>query len=430
MVTSIVLCVVALIAVVLLVRHRSPSMGLPIAYLFLMMIVHLPGALAHALPWARFPFSQATEIGIRLTAIGSLGFVVGVWLARRKGVTKTEVALRPRSKFLLYCVLAGWIVTFILWPFLVRIPTVGSMVDNGCRIWIIGIMLALPVHLAERNIPAVLFWLAAMLVFSVWLLVFGGFLTHALRVNVLCLAPLVVLTARIWKVWLGILILSYVGISFFVSYFIIRDDIREKVWGGRSLEERWNESSRIIKEFQWIDLHDPKHLHSLDQRLNQNFFVGLSAERLRRGIVEYRKGQTLADGVLMLIPRAIWPDKPVKGGSPKIVAEMTGLYVNEKTTSFGVGNVMEFYINFGMPSLVIGFLIMGFVLGKMDYVGALAYQEGNYLRLITVLLPAFALVQFENAFVEQVGGAAGGLLAAYFWCSLWRFLEEKAGSRL
>ena len=429
MIVSIALCVIALVGVVLLVRHRLPSLGLPVAYLLLMLVIHLPGAVAHAVHGERMLFTEYTEIGIRLTSIGALCFVVGVWLARLKGEPRVKVALWPGTNFLLFCVVGGWIVTFVLYPFLMHIPTVCSMVDNGCRLWIIGIMLALPVHLFQRNMPAVGFWLAAMMVFSVWMLVFGGFLTHSVRANVLCLSPLFVLTNRVWKVWAVILISIYLGISFFVSYFIIRDEIRDKVWGRKSLEERWNVSSRIIREFQWIDFQNPKHLNALDQRLNQNYFVGLSAVRLQRGVVSYRQGQTLVDGALMLIPRAIWPNKPLRGGSPKIVAEMTGLLL-EKNTSWGVGNVMEFYINFGMPSLVVGFLAMGFVLGKLDYWGALAFQQGNFLRLISTALPAFALVQFEGSFVEQVGGAAGGALAAYFWCSLWRFLEEKAGRRV
>lgn len=428
MITSITLCVVAMVAVVLIVRHQSPSMGLPAAYLFLTMLVHLPGAVAHALPWATFPFTIYTEIGIRLTAIGALCFVMGVWLARRKGVARENRIFRPDTRFLLFCLVGGWVLTLV-WRFLRAIPTASSIVDNASRLWVIGIMLALPANISERKFGAVLFWLASMSVFGVWLLVFGGFLTHSTRLNVLCLVPLVVLTPRIWKVGGAMLIVIYLGMSLFVSYFLVRDDIREQLRKGGSLVERWHESTRIISEFQWIDLRNPKHLNALDKRLNQNHFVGLAAERLRKGAVEYRNGQTLVDGVLMLIPRAIWPNKPLKGGSHGIVAEMTGMYVNEKTTSFGVGNVMEFYINFGMPSLVIGFLAMGFVLGKLDYWGARACQERDFLRVITTLLPAFALVQFENAFIEQAGQAAAGLLAAHFWCWLWRFLEEKAGRR-
>jgi len=424
MVTSIIICALSLIATVLLVRHRSPSLGLPVAYVFQLLLLHLPGAVVHAVPWARLPYTDYTETGIRLTAIGVACFVIGIWLTRRGGVARAPMALWPGTKFLVFCVLCGWIVTFGLYPFLVRIPTVGSLVDNGCKVWMIGIMLALPVHLRRHQYGAVAFWLAAMLVFTLWKLVFGGFLAHSVRANLICLAPLVVLTRKSWRVWLSMAALIYFGMSLFVSYFLIRDDIRDKVWGGSALEQRWDESTRIVREFQWFDLRNPEHLEALDARLNQNYFVGLSAERLREGAVEFRKGETLVDGVLMLIPRAVWPDKPLTGGSPKIVAEMTGLPLDEGT-SFGVGNVMEFHINFGIPSLVIGFLLIGVVLGKLDYLGAKAFQEGNYLRLIALLLPAIALIQPGNSFIEQVGGSAGALLAAWFWCSLWQFLEDK-----
>src|SRR5262249_2576562 len=103
-----------------------------------------------------------------------------------------------------------------------------------------------------------------------------------------------------------------------------------------------------VADAQWFDPANEKHLAALDQRLNQNYFAGLAARRISQGQVSYLYGRSIYEGLLALVPRLFWPDKPVFAGSPRIVAEMTGLYLSENT-SFGIGQVMEFQINFGIP---------------------------------------------------------------------------------
>ena len=53
---------------------------------------------------------------------------------------------------------------------------------------------------------------------------------------------------------------------------------------------------------------------------------------------------------------------------------MTGLELNQDT-SWGVGNVMEFYINFGLPGVVIGFLVLGWLIGALDFRAASAERR-------------------------------------------------------
>ena len=66
-----------------------------------------------------------------------------------------------------------------------------------------------------------------------------------------------------------------------------------------------------------------------------------------------------------LIPRAVWPDKPDVAGSGDIVSEFTGIRFAEGT-SVGVGQVMEFYVNFGIPGVLIGFFGLGYLLMWLD----------------------------------------------------------------
>jgi len=134
--------------------------------------------------------------------------------------------------------------------------------------------------------------------------------------------------------------------------------------------------------------------------------------------VEYLDGVSIWEGLQSLVPRAFWPEKPVYAGSPQIVAKMTGLRLAPKT-SFGVGNVMEFQINFGIPGVVIGFLALGWIIATLDHKAAVAEDQGDLGRVILFFLPCVAMIQPSGSIVEITGGSAAALVAAYGWKWAW-----------
>jgi len=162
----------------------------------------------------------------------------------------------------------------------------------------------------------------------------------------------------------------------------------------------------------------------IDDRLNQNYFAGMAALRIQQGLVDYLWGRSVWEGVLSLVPRALWPEKPVYGGSPKIVAEMTGLVLSA-TTSFGVGNVMEFQINFGFPGVIGGFFLLGWIIGTLDLKASVAERRGDLGRLLLYFLPCVALIQPGGSIVELTGGSAAALAAAYGWKWAWKVWSHK-----
>jgi len=420
MLLSILLCLLAFVLTVRLLRNGKPSLGLPAVYLYLLLLIHVPGAVAHVVPDVRLPWKSFTETGIRYTAFGSLAFVGGLWLARLGGKRPFRAFIHPGRRFLLFCLMGGWLVTFLIRPFVVRIPSLGAAVDNGARIWVLAVIFGVGFCFLRRNWTGFLVWAAVMLLYPVAGLLGSGFLSYGSTTTILSCGFLVIAVEKTWRLWAGVLVISIAGMGLFVSYFTIRDDIRDAVWGGAKMEERFEESGRILREFEGFDLNDREHLEAVNVRLNQNVFVGMAASRLERGIVDYYGGRTIWEGLLSLIPRALWAGKPVYGGSPDIINEMTDFVVNEKTTSFGVGNVMEFYINFGLPSLIGGFVLLGLVLGKLDRGAASAFLDRNYARLIVLTLPAFAIIRPGESTVEMVGGGVAALVAGIGWAWLWR----------
>ena len=111
--------------------------------------------------------------------------------------------------------------------------------------------------------------------------------------------------------------------------------------------------------------------------------------RHRAGEVELRYGTTLP--VWALIPRAIWPDKPPVGGGRDLVSEFTGIEFDE-ATSVGVGQVLEFYMNFAMPGVVAGFAVLGFILMRLDQGLMRALAMRNIHGAVKCGLPGLALL--------------------------------------
>lgn len=434
---SIGVCMAGLFVLLWLLRRNGPSLALPFAYLSLLVVNHVPGAFAPIMDeefYAHLP--EVTE-GIKLTAIGIVVFVFGVWLARYRTqeqqvapqVPSPLAVFREDKPFWIFCLLGGWIFVFGLTP-LRNLPSVGAVIYNGGAIWMLGILLGLRWSVRNKKHLWTIFWTLCLLIYPAMILVTSGFLSYGTTASLIVVCILAVAARGYWRVFVAIALVGYMGLSLFSNYFQARDKIRDAVWAGATIERRVGAISAIFTEWKFFDSSDKLVLAGLDLRLNQNYFVGLAAQNLDNGTVDYLRGSSVSDALLSLVPRALWPGKTVFGGSPEIVAKMTGLYLSS-WTSFGVGNVMEFYINFGLPGLIIGFLVLGWALGRLDHRAALAESRGDYATVMLFFLPGVALIQPIGSMVELVGSASSAWIAAYFWKWAWdRWRERKQAQSL
>jgi len=411
------ICLAAFFWLLALLRRDRVSLGLPIAYLFSLLLIHVPGAFAQIVGRDFLPHSELTEIGMRFTALGSLCFVAGVWLAHSP-TPKMPIRLEAdRHHFWWFCLLGGWSLIYGLSP-LYHIPSVSAAVEKGGGIWMLGVMLGLRAACKHGDTKRIGIWLCALMVYPVLMLLLGGFLSYGSAAIIIVCAALTISSRSYWRVVIGITIFVFLSLSIFVNYFQHRTDIREKVWGGAPFEARINSVTDTIREFEWFDPNNRMHMIALDQRLNQNYFVGLAARRIQLGLTDYLLGDSVWQGLLSLVPRVLWPEKPVFSGSPKIVSKMTGLRLSP-TTSFGVGNVMEFQINFGIPGVVIGFFGLGWLIGMLDLRAAIAESCGDLGGTILFFLPCVALIQPNGSLVDLFAGSAAALVGAFGWTLLW-----------
>lgn len=294
----------------------------------------------------------------------------------------------------------------------------------------LGVMLGLRSALQRGDVSRAALWGGALMVYPTLMLLLGGFISYGAAAVIIVGGIAAISTASTSRVLLALTVTTFLGVSVFVNYFAHRNEIRDAVWGGAPMEQRIDATFNIFRGFAWIDTTNSDHLTALHERLNQNYFVGIAAERIEQGQVSYLYGRSIWEGILALVPRAIWPEKPVFGGSPKIVMEMTGLVLDEDT-SWGVGNVMEFHINFGIPGLVLGFLGLGWLLGFLDRRAAESDRSGELGKVFFYFLPAVALIQPIGSMVELAGGVAAALVAAYGWSWAWeRWSKRRVSAKL
>jgi hypothetical protein len=212
------------------------------------------------------------------------------------------------------------------------------------------------------------------------------------------------------KIGLAGLVLTYLGLSVFVSYMRDRGDIRASVRGGQSLTERMDRVAQTAETFEWFDPGNMRHLMNIDGRLNQNYLVGAAIVRLSE-TDGYARGDTLWDALLALIPRAFWPDKPISAGSGDLVGRYTDIKFADDT-SVGVGQVLEFYANFGTAGVLIGFVLMGVVVTALDLQAAERLTHSDLQGFVLWYLPGIALLQVGGQLVELTASAAASVIVA------------------
>lgn len=124
--------------------------------------------------------------------------------------------------------------------------------------------------------------------------------------------------------------------------------------------------------------------------------------------VDYRHGDTLLLAPIgLLVPRFLWPDKPVIGIGREFGTTFQLVSSVDKTTRIAPSLISEFYWNFGFPAVVIGMFLVGgcyrFVYQKF---GTLAgfdpMRKGIYILLF------LRLIHLEGSFGSTLGVVVKG----------------------
>jgi predicted membrane channel-forming protein YqfA (hemolysin III family) len=395
--------------------RRIASVGLVPAYVMNLCLIHWPGAVVYLLPWYWGGDTATVEAGFAVTVYGIAAFALGsVILAplvghlfgfpRSTAPARVPERLLPRMYM---CV--GLVCYVLLLTVAGGIPTGTALVAAGWTLVVVGLGLSCWMAWKDGRRSFFAAGLMATAALPLFTLLSQGFVSYGIAAFFAVLALIVTFT-RPRAVWMVVaLLVVYVGLSFYVTYMRDRSAIRGVVWRGGSVEDRVGELALSLSDPEWFDPYDVSQLERIDERLNQNALVGAAVRYLEIQQNPFARGETLWHAVIAVVPRAVWPDKPVEAGSGDLVSTYTGIPF-QTGTSIGIGQVMEFYINFGRTGVVVGFMLLGMALAMMD---AAAYQrlvKDDWQGFALWYLPGLSMLQVGGSLVEVTASAAAALV--------------------
>jgi hypothetical protein len=419
-----------LITFIFAIGRPGKGGALTLAYFLGVSLIHVPGVLPFlgsdpgllilgTGPRSGLVAQDETQLGFQMTIVGLAAFVAGAVLARRidrrRAAAKGAAALRRRARAfgrLGWRALAlGAFSYFVLLRLFGRVPTLNSVIAALATLLILGLWLVLYDAAVAADWRRTLATLALLPLLPSATLVTGGFLSFGTYWVLSIVAFVYTITRR--RIWFYAAAppVVFLGLSLFVTYMGQRAGIREVEWNEQlDLFERLDRASSIVTNFELLDLGSPLQAAALNDRLNQNSLVGVAVTRHEAGWYDFAYGATVP--LWALIPRAVWPGKPTVGGGGDIVSDFTG-FDFPAGTSIGAGQVFEFYVNFGIPGVLIGFLGLGYLLMWLDQGIMRALVANETRELVVRAMPGLMLMQPEGNLLEILVGCVAAYSVAH-----------------
>ncbi len=386
--------------VVLVVRRtlERGSVGLPAALVLTMSFLY-GGCFVYAVPgythlrpdghWYLNSYGFTEEMVVKATfasLLGLLGFAIGCGALRRvhQRVKKSyiyapTVVVNVKSILIALGSLAA--ASFLLNYLRVSFLLSDALLEVGRNLAVIFVTMGAFLSKRTGFNKSISPWvIVAMLIPAYYILLFGfvsyGFLfgTTILAFWMAQLSGKQSAINPLGKTVLGF-VLVYLLLTAFVGWFSYRDEIRLAVWDGSG-----SLTDVLIRALSQTELFSPWNFASLDViniRLNLNLFIGKMITHHEIFPQLSQNGSTLAILPLVLLPRFLWPDKPVRGGSD-FMSEHTGIILSDSAT-FGTGTVFEFFINFGYLGVFIGFVVFGLLISRLDRAAAAHLLRGDFM---------------------------------------------------
>lgn len=388
--------------------------ALSVAYFLTLSLNHVPGVLANVGLAPSDPMYQQTFQGFGATLLGLTAFCVGTLIARLLPSKPVSAGTKPRlriyNRVSWRMIGVGAFCYFVLIPLSFRVASLTSLVSPLGTLMILGFwvkLFAIPPTDSGGRVLRVFGMLPALPLSTV---VGGGFLGYGTNWLVTVVTFQFTRSRARWLYYTLAPTVVYLGLSLFVSYMAQRALIRQLAFNpDSSLIARAERSTRIFTDFQFLDLSNPAHRAALNGRLNQNLLISDAIQRHEEGLTRLAYGATVP--LWALIPRAIWPNKPEIGGGGDVVSKYTGIIFAEGT-SVGAGQVLEFYVNFGIPGIIGGFMILGFILMRIDGAVMRALADADSRRLLALAMPGLAMINPGGNLLEIMVAVVGAMVMA------------------
>jgi len=401
---------------------RRPCSGLVASYCFQMWMLYWLGALIHVFPWSELPDTDHVVLGFQqatwgMAAFAAAAIIAGPALGRLmlgKGVPETvpegfQVEMDPASAR--RYIKIGLISYFILAPTVGRINGLNGVGAAASQLVVTGCCLQSWIAWQRGGKTALLRTIPQTFLIPMVTLVKQGFMSY----GVLAISTIMLFVAQFfrprWILFVGFAVGAYLGLTVYVSYMRDRTEIRSVVWTeDRSTRDKIQAGWNTLTTLDAFDPKNQEQLEYIDGRLNQDGLVGTAVDRLSNG-GEFLNGATIRDALLGMIPRLLWPSKPIVGGSGNLAATLTGLEF-ASGTSVGIGPVLEFYGNFGTKGVVLGFFFLGALIGALDFCAGVHLRLGNWTMFTFFFLVGISCLNVSGSLVEITAGAMASLVVA------------------
>lgn len=433
---------VAWVVLVVLTAKRTlkeGSVGLPAALLFVMSFLY-GGCFVYAIPgythlrpdghWYLLNFNFSEWLVLKATfvsLVGVLGFAIGsgVFARRRKslGVSPGKSRINLRASIV---ILGGiGLLAFAMHYLRIEFPMSGAVLEMGRNLAMAAICLG--AWTSWRAGRSMLPWMLLLCLIVLYYLVLFGFVSYGfLMVNIMVGFYLAQLRQHQSRTGLREALMSalgiYLALTLFVGWFSFRGEMRKAVEAGSTSSEVWEVLSDGISRTEILVPWNFAALDIVNIRLNLPIFIGLMMEQHDSNPSMRMHGATLVIIPLAIVPRIFWPEKPERGGS-EFMNEHTGLSLSE-TTTFGTGSVFEFYVNFGLVGVFFGFVLLGWIVRRIDRGAARALERGDFLDFSRYFVVGIVTI---DPLLRPFFIANGALLAWIMMTVLKRALETPAG---
>jgi hypothetical protein len=397
----------------LLIGNGEKGGALTMSYFFGLSLIHVPGLYVNTSSKNGLPYNIETENGFIFTLYGMFFFLIGILIAKIVSAKKKS-NLQHKHDYLKqsrYLIIFGLAVFIIFLPIVTFIPSLTSIVSPLNGLLMIGFWyLFFYAKISNKN-KYIYIGLFTLPILPILTMITGGFMGFGVYWVLTIVSFLYVLNKKtvllIFMPFIGVL-----GVSFAVAYFNERDNLRENVWiKQNSYTSRFDNIYSMVESFKIIDKNDYNQAKLIDDRLNQNILLGQAIREREAGRTVPAYGSTVP--IWVFIPRIIWPEKPTVGGSNSLVSDYTGRTF-ASGTSVGVGQPLEFYINFGLVGIIIGYFIFGFLLMKLDLNLMYSLKEGNILGVLRNGLIGISLLQPGGSLLEILTAVIGSLILTPF----------------
>ena len=409
---------VVVMAIVLWGQQREGSgSGLVLSYVLQLWLLHWLAASIYALPWYASPTKEMLD-GLKESTYAIAGFALGstvivpMIVLDRGLLATTTREWAEADPWLVHTYLGiGAVMFFVLEPILHSIATIGAIASATSNLLLVALGMECWNGLRGAGRNGRSFWrwvfVTAMLPFVT--IATKGFLGYGFAAMITVFAFVASFYRPRWKMVVASLVVAFFALSLYVTYMRDRVGIREVVWGQESYAARVSTIAKTLTNFELIDLTNVDHLKRIDERMNQNFLVGLAVDHLTKYPDQFANGATIWQALLAPVPRMFWPEKVAAAGSGDMVSEFTGMRFSD-TTSVGIGHVMEWYVNFGSAGVFFGMVIVGVIIAWLDRRAVLSLAQGDWAHFVFWWLPGLSLLQVGGSFFEALSGAASALV--------------------